>query len=121
MKTGGTDQQTVQSEKAEQVRGLPQFAKSDAQAHAQERAELAALQAKGTLARWRGYAKMTGPGYLQSALTLGGGSAVASLFAGSYLQYGLLWVQPAAMLLGIIMLAAISNRTLSTRARPFAM
>lgn len=121
MKTGGTDQQTVQSEKAEQVRGLPQFAKSDAQAHAQERAELAALQAKGTLARWRGYAKMTGPGYLQSALTLGGGSAVASLFAGSYLQYGLLWVQPAAMLLGIIMLAAISNQTLSTRARPFAM
>jgi Mn2+/Fe2+ NRAMP family transporter len=68
-----------------------------------------------------GYSKMTGPGYLQSALTLGGGSAMASLFAGSYLQYGLLWVQPVAMILGIIMLAAISHQTLSTGARPFSI
>ncbi|MHC4508538.1 MAG: divalent metal cation transporter [Planctomycetota bacterium] len=45
---------------------------------------------------------------------------MASLFAGSYAQYGLLWVQPVAMILGIIMLSAISHQTLSTGARPFS-
>jgi len=97
------------------------FAASEPEALAEEKAQLAVLETKGLLKRWRGYSKMTGPGYLQSALTLGGGSAVASLFAGSYLQYELLWVQPAAMLLGIIMLAAISHQTLSTGARPFSV
>ena len=96
------------------------FAVSEPEALAQEKAELAMLESEGFLRRWRGYSKMTGPGYLQSALTLGGGSAVASLFAGSYLQYGLLWVQPVAMILGVIMLAAISHQTLSTGARPFS-
>jgi hypothetical protein len=46
---------------------------------------------------------------------------VASLFAGRFLQYGLLWVQPVAMILGVIMLAAISYQTLSTGERPFAV
>jgi Mn2+/Fe2+ NRAMP family transporter len=62
---------------------------------------------------------MTGPGWMQIALTLGGGSAMASLFAGALLQYKLLWVQPLAMLLGIVMYAAISHQTLSTGVRPF--
>jgi hypothetical protein len=55
---------------------------------------------------------------MQSAQTLGAGSATASLFAGAYLQYDLLWVQPIAMLLGIIMLMALSYQTLSTQVRP---
>jgi hypothetical protein len=37
------------------------------------------------------------------------------------LQYGLLWVQPVAMILGVIMLAAISHQTLSTKARSFGV
>ena len=114
------DRQEPKAKPTSPVRGLPMFAASEPQALAKEKAQLAELETKGLLQRWRGYSKMTGPGYLQSALTLGGGSAVASLFAGSYLQYGLLWVQPAAMLLGIIMLAAISHQTLSTGARPFS-
>ena len=96
------------------------FAATDPQALAEEKAELAELEQKGFIRRWRGYFSMTGPGWLQSALTLGGGSAVASLFAGSYAQYRLLWVQPVAMILGIIMLSAISHQTLSTGARPFS-
>ena len=114
------DRQKPKARGTSPVRGLPMFAASEPEALAKEKAQLAELERKGLLQRWRGYSKMTGPGYLQSALTLGGGSAVASLFAGSYLQYGLLWVQPAAMLLGIIMLAAISHQTLSTGARPFS-
>ncbi|UCF42290.1 MAG: divalent metal cation transporter [Planctomycetota bacterium] len=101
------------------VCGLPAFIASDPQAIAKEKAELTALEQKGLLRRWRGYFRMTGPGWMQSAMTLGGGSAMASLFAGAMLQYKLLWVQPLAMLLGVIMLSAMSYQTLSTGARPF--
>jgi Mn2+/Fe2+ NRAMP family transporter len=44
---------------------------------------------------------------------------MASLFAGAFLQYRLLWVQPLAMVLGIIMFRAMSYQTLSTGIRPF--
>lgn len=108
-------------ERIQPPRGLPLFAASDPQVIAQEKAKLAELSSKGFLRRWRGYFVLTGPGWLQSALTLGGGSAMASLFAGSYLQYKLLWVQPVAMLVGIVMLVAISQQTLVTGVRPFHM
>jgi Mn2+/Fe2+ NRAMP family transporter len=44
---------------------------------------------------------------------------MASLYAGASLQYQLLWVQPLAMVLGIVMFAAMSYQTLSTGVRPF--
>jgi Mn2+/Fe2+ NRAMP family transporter len=97
------------------------FASSDLQAVAEEKIKLGDLQTKGFLKRWKGYFVLTGPGWLQSALTLGGGSAMASLFAGAYLQYKLLWVQPLAMLIGVILLAAVSQQTLVTGLRPFGM
>ncbi len=101
------------------AQGLRTFIASAPQAIAKEKAELSALEQKSFFKRWRGYFRMTGPGWMQSAMTLGGGSAMASLFAGAMLQYKLLWVQPLAMLLGVIMLSAISYQTLSTGARPF--
>jgi manganese transport protein len=112
-------QAETSAETTHEVKGLPMFTASAPEALAQEKAELAALDGKGTLRRWRGYASKTGPGWLQSALVLGSGSAMASLFAGAYLEYRLLWVQPLAMGLGIIMFAAMSYQTLSTGARPF--
>ena len=115
------DHEKKHGEGIEPVRGLEMFAATDSQALEEEKSKLAQLSNKGFLRRWAGYSRMTGPGWLQSALTLGAGSAVTSLFAGAYLQYGLLWVQPVAMILGIIMLAAISHQTLSTRARPFSV
>ncbi len=101
------------------VKGLPMFTASAPEALAQEKAELATLSGQGVLRRWRGYLSKTGPGWLQSALVLGSGSAMASLFAGAYLEYRLLWVQPLAMGLGIVMFAAMSYQTLSTGDRPF--
>jgi Mn2+/Fe2+ NRAMP family transporter len=101
------------------LRGLKTCITSDPEAVAKEKVELAALAEKETLARWRGYFRMSGPGWMQSAMTLGGGSAMASLFAGAMMQYKLLWLQPLAMLLGVIMMSAISYQTLSTGARPF--
>ena len=81
---------------------------------AQEVAELEALDARPFVPRTLGYLKRMGPGYMQSAMTLGGGTAFASIFAGAAFGYQLLWVAPLAMLLGIIVLSAVATR----RSRP---
>ena len=65
------------------------------------------------------YAKLSGPGWLQGAITLGGGSLAGALFLGSTSGFGAMWVQPLAMICGIIMLSAIAYVTLSTGDRPF--
>jgi Mn2+/Fe2+ NRAMP family transporter len=70
------------------------------------------------LPRLRGYLSLSGPGYLQSALTLGAGTATASLFSGAVFGYQLLWVAPLSMALGVIVLAAVAHQTLSTGLRP---
>ena len=74
---------------------------------------------KGPLATLGVYVRLSGPGWLQSAITLGGGSLAGSLYLGVLAGTSLLWLQPLAMILGIIMLSAISYVTLSTGQRPF--
>ena len=101
------------------VKGLPMFKSTDPQALAVEKARLVELSKQGFLARCKGYWAMSGPGWMQSALTLGAGSASASLYAGVLMQYKILWVQPVAMFLGIVMFAAMAYQTLCTGARPF--
>ena len=91
-----------------------------ASAAADELERFAALDAKPFLPRTLGYLRHIGPGYMQSAMTLGGGTAFASIFAGAAFGYQLLWVAPLAMLLGIIVLSAVAYQTLSTGQRPFA-
>ena len=49
----------------------------------------------------------------------GGGSAITSLTIGAVYGYELLWVQPLAMIIGCIMLFALSHQTLSTGIKPF--
>jgi len=92
---------------------------ADPAALAEERAFLLELKGATRMARWRGYLRLAGPGWLQSAFTLGSGSAVASLYLGAHYGYELLWVQPLAMIVGIVMLMAASHQTLSTGVRPF--
>jgi Mn2+/Fe2+ NRAMP family transporter len=65
------------------------------------------------------YLRLSGPGWLQGAMTLGGGSAVTSLMIGAVYGYELLWLQPLAMLIGCIMLFALSHQTLSTGEEPY--
>ncbi|MFP6906582.1 MAG: divalent metal cation transporter [Verrucomicrobiota bacterium] len=84
-----------------------------------ERQILLDAEAKGGLARIKTYSKLSGPGWLQSAITLGGGSLGGALFLGVIGGYGMLWVQLVAMILGVIMLSAISYVTLSTEESPF--
>ena len=85
---------------------------------ADEAAVLAARQ-RGPLATLGVYFRLSGPGFLQSALTLGGGSLASSLFLGVMGGYSMLWVQLAAIVLGAIMLAAIGHVTLSLEESPF--
>lgn len=101
-------------------RGLPLVGVRDASSLEAERRLLAQIDARPHFwQRWRGYWKLTGPGWVQSALTLGAGSAGSTIMAGAVYGYKLLWVQPAAMFLGVMMFAAIGHQLLVTRARPY--
>jgi hypothetical protein len=84
-----------------------------------EKKLLQEAEAKGLYSCLAVYTKLSGPGWLQSAITLGGGSLASSLFLGVLAGYSLLWLQPIAIILGIIMLCAISHVTLSTGQSPF--
>ncbi|MEM7306670.1 MAG: Nramp family divalent metal transporter [Planctomycetota bacterium] len=84
-----------------------------------DEAALAELDALPFVPRTLGYLKRMGPGYMQSAMTLGGGTAFSAIFAGAAFGYELLWVAPLGMLLGVIVLAAVAHQTLSTGANPF--
>lgn len=64
------------------------------------------------------YFKLSGPGWLQSAITLGGASLSGSLYLGVIGGFGLLWLQPLAMLMGIVMLCAVGYVTMATGRRP---
>ncbi|MHC1765049.1 MAG: NRAMP family divalent metal transporter [Verrucomicrobiia bacterium] len=99
--------------------GLPMTSKWDPEKLDREIAELQEIESRPLLAKAGGYLKRTGPGLLQSAMTLGAGSAVASVVAGASFGYQLLWVQPVAMLLGVFMLAALGNVVLTTGERPY--
>ncbi|MFT5632502.1 MAG: Mn2+/Fe2+ NRAMP family transporter [Rubritalea sp.] len=81
--------------------------------------QLEKAQNGGFLTKLGIYGKMSGPGWVQAAVTLGGGSLVGALYLGVIGGYEFLWLQPLAMLCGIIMLAAISYVTLSCEERPF--
>ena len=69
-----------------------------------DRQILTGARRKGRFATMRAFMKLSGPGWLQSAITLGGGSLASSLYLGVLGGFALLWLQPMAMILGIIML-----------------
>ena len=80
---------------------------------------LAGVAQRPWLARQAAYLRRGGPGYLQSALTLGGGTASSCILSGAAFGFELLWVAPLGMILGGIVFMAISHQTLSTGMRPF--
>ncbi len=83
-----------------------------------DRQLLVTAREKGKLATMGAWLRLSGPGWLQSAITIGGGSLSNSLYLGVLVGFAFLWVQPLAMILGVSMLAAISYVTLSTGERP---
>jgi len=51
---------------------------------------IAEIQKRGFFGRLTGYGRMTGPGWVQAAVTLGGGSLVGALYLGVIGGYQLL-------------------------------
>ncbi len=75
-------------------------------------------RAKGRGPLFGAFVRLSGPGWLQSAITLGGGSLSSSLYLGVLGGFMFMWLQPLAMVAGIVMLSAIAYVTLSTGKRP---
>jgi Mn2+/Fe2+ NRAMP family transporter len=84
-----------------------------------DRRLLVEARSRGRGATLLAFVRLSGPGWLQSAMTLGGGSLSSSLYLGVLAGFSLLWLQPLAMVMGIIMLGAIGYVTMSTGERPF--
>ena len=92
---------------------------TDASGIERDRRLILDARARGPLATLGAYTRLSGPGWLQGAITLGGASLAGSLYLGVLGGFSLLWLQPLAMIMGIIMLSAIGYVTLSTKERPF--
>lgn len=92
---------------------------SDAGKVDSSREMLVEAQQQGPLATVKVFTRLSGPGWLQSAITLGGGSLAGSLFLGVLGGTSMIWLQLMAIFMGVIMLSAISYVTLSTGERPF--
>ncbi len=83
-----------------------------------QRLQIIEAKKKGVFATLGVFTKFSGPGWMQSATTLGGGSLASALYLGVLGGFGFMWLQPVAMILGIVMLAAISYVTLSINGTP---
>jgi len=83
-----------------------------------ERQLILAARQNGYASLLRTYLKLSGPGWLQSGITIGGASFSSSLYLGILSGFTFLWLQPLYMILGIVMLSAIAYVTLSTGERP---
>ncbi|MDO4857602.1 MAG: divalent metal cation transporter [Thermoguttaceae bacterium] len=103
----------------DESKGLPMTAKWDPAKLQAEIDSLNELDHSPFFKKVGGYIKRSGPGLLQSAMTLGAGSAAASVVAGASFGYKLLWVQPLAMFLGVCMLAALSKVVLTKQEKPY--
>ena len=75
-------------------------------------------RARGKVPLFGVFVRLSGPGWLQSAITLGGGTLSNSLYLAVLTGFTFLWLQPLAMAVGIVMLSAIAYVTLSTGERP---
>jgi len=84
----------------------------------EDRRLIADARAKGRGAVLKTFVKLSGPGWLQSGITLGGGSLSSSLYLGVLVGFSFMWLQPVMMILGVIMLSAIAYVALSTGQRP---
>ncbi|MEX2213475.1 MAG: hypothetical protein WD768_05065, partial [Phycisphaeraceae bacterium] len=73
-----------------------------------DRQALVEARSKGFFAKLGTNTRLSGPGWLQSAITLGGGSLAGSLYIGILCGYELLWLQPLMMIFGVVMLCAIA-------------
>jgi len=65
----------------------------------QDRRLILDARAQGRGATFKAFLKLSGPGWLQSGITVGGVSFSSSLFLGVLTGYSFLWLQPVAMIM----------------------
>lgn len=70
-----------------------------------EKAYLHELNQKPFLQRTAGYIKLSGPGFMNAAFTLGAGSFASSVTLGAAYGYDMLWIPLYSFAIGIFMLA----------------
>lgn len=67
---------------------------------------------------WRrmlGYSRLSGPGWIQGAITLGASTATTSFYLGWRFGYEMLWVNVLGMLMGVIMFGAVARPALFSK------
>lgn len=84
---------------------------------AAERGRLDALAGKPAPLRFWERLKLSGPGFMDSALTLGAGTLTAAMLSGSVFGYRTLWLLWVSMGLGLFMMAAMARFTCRGRFR----
>jgi len=93
------------------------FGQRDPESLAAEIRELAALQGKPLPIRFWTHLRISGPGFLDSALTLGAGTLTAAMLSGAVFGYRTLWIVWLSMGLGLFMMAAMARFTCRGRSR----
>ncbi len=84
-----------------------------------DREILVSAHEKGFFSTLLAFFRLSGPGWLQSAITLGGGSLGSALYLGVLGGTSMLWLNLIAIIVGVIMLSAISYVVLSSGKRPY--
>ena len=70
-----------------------------------EKAYLKELKKQPSTKRFMGYVKLSGPGFMNAAFTLGAGSFASSVTLGAAYGYDMLWIPLYSFAFGIFMLA----------------
>lgn len=73
--------------------------------------ELERLRRKPALMRFWGHLQLSGPGFMDSALTLGAGTLAAAMLSGAAFGYKTMWLLWLSMGLGMFMMAAMARLT----------
>lgn len=73
---------------------------------------LRSVNARTGPARLLGYARLSGPGWIQGAITLGASTATSGFYLGWKFGYQMLWVNVLGMLMGVVMFAAVARPAL---------
>jgi Mn2+/Fe2+ NRAMP family transporter len=73
--------------------------------------ELERLRGRSFPFKFLGYLRLGGPGFMDSALTLGAGTLTAAMLSGSTFGYKTMWLLWVAMGLGIFMMTAMARFT----------
>ena len=85
---------------------------TESNVHNEEIQHLLEVNRRPLVGRLFGYFKLSGPGFIQSATTLGAGTATSSFYLGWKFGYSMIWVQILGMLMGVIMFAAVARPAL---------